>query len=52
METYIKKTEINNKILIQFEKAYLKEKYKITKEIKNILKEKYNININELSSDK
>ena len=52
METYIKKTEINNKILLQFEKAYLQEKYKIIEEIKNILKEKYNININELSSSK
>ena len=50
METYIKKTDINIKTLIQFEKAYNKEKDKIIEEIKNILKEKYNININVLSS--
>ena len=41
-----KNTEINKKVLLQFEKAYQEEKERITLELINILKEKYNININ------
>ncbi len=38
-----KNTEINRKIVVQFERAYIEEKERIICEIIKILKEKYKI---------